>query len=91
MQDYDELQKFQYSYLFFNCLIASRSKSQLISSSVALTTEVIPPKLNIINQEEVLREEVITQLTRKNIELQLRFNYIVWDQNPQFPDHRDLA
>ena len=71
MQDYGELQQFQYNYQFSKCLIASRSKSQLINSSVARTSEAIPQKLNIINQEEALREEVITQLTRKNIELHL--------------------
>jgi hypothetical protein len=91
MQNYGELQQLQYNYTFFNCLITSRSKSLLINSSVALTLEAIPPKLNIVNQEEALREEVITQLIRKNIELQLRFNYIVWDQNPQFPNHKVLA
>ena len=74
MQGYGELQQFQYNYKFSNYLIASRSKSQLINSSVALTLEAIPPKLNIVNQEEALREEVITQLTRKHIECQLRFN-----------------
>jgi hypothetical protein len=74
MQDYGELQQFQYNYQFSNCLIASRSKSLLTNSSVAFTSEAIPPKLNIINKKEALKEEVITQLKEKNIELQLRFH-----------------
>ena len=82
MQDYDELQQFQYNYQFSNCLIAFRSKSQLTNSSVAFRSEAIPPILNIINKEEALREKVITQLKEKNIELILSFSYIGWDQNP---------
>ena len=81
MQDYGELQQFQYNYQFFNCLISSRSKFLLTNSSVAFTSEAIPPKLNIINKKEAFREKVITQLKEKNIELQLSFNYIGWDQN----------
>jgi hypothetical protein len=60
MPDYGELQQFQYNYQFSNCLIAFRSKSQLTNSSVAFMSEPIPPKLNIINKEEALKEEVIT-------------------------------
>jgi hypothetical protein len=63
----------------------------LTNSSVAFTSEVIPQKLNIINKKEALREEVINQLKEKNIELQLRFSYIGWDQNPQFPNEENLA
>jgi hypothetical protein len=63
----------------------------LTNSSVAFTSEAIPPKLNIINKEETLRKEVITQLKEKNIELILRFNYIGWDQNLQFPNQENLA
>ena len=76
MWDYGELQKFQYIYQFSNCLIASRSKSLLTNSSVAFTSEAIPPKFNIINKEEALREEVITQLIAKNVELNHK-NYII--------------
>jgi hypothetical protein len=76
MQDYGELQLFQYNYQFLNCLIASRSKSLLTNSSVAFTSEAIQPKWNIINKEKALGEEVITQLKERNIELILRFSYI---------------
>ena len=76
MWDYGELQQFQYNYQSSNCTIASTSKSLLTNSSLAFTSNAIPPKLKLINKEEALREEVIAQLNSRNIELTTRINYI---------------
>ena len=87
MQVYGELQQFKYNYQSSNCTIASTTNSLLTNSSVAFTSEAIPPKLNIINKEKALREEVITQLIARNLNYTTRITlHEVWDQNPQFPN-----